>query len=373
MDRKILPDQAQLRLAISVFGRCSETFLKICNAISEDIRKKSGDVIDVWAAYRYYENIKEEDIKPVFVVITKTGKLGIREKDFDIAEKGETVYSAESENALMEVEKDLAGEDKFPESKLTDLEHLASINADILMDNHKNLNIVSPSLKKSRQFGKADAEISDELCIALYVHIKGLIPIAEEPFPTKIGEFHTDVLEGGFRLFHGGPFDYHDQLKIGLAIHANIRDNKGDRIFGTLGGFLDNTSDGICALTCAHIVLTPYEMQQLITCNQMNFKKEDRKVFQSDSQAFGHLLSAFYRTGDINSSGIDAALIHIKQRHPKDGSFPAASNYVDAGKNYMIDIKSDVTVNLQQQKSKKHLENNFMKITILSTYLGFLK
>ncbi|XP_053384866.1 uncharacterized protein LOC123537134 [Mercenaria mercenaria] len=334
LNMRILPDQSELESACCAFGRRSEICLTICDTISEYIKTQSTEIADVWAAYKCIDYKKNNKINIVFVVITRNSNVGVNINHYNIYERNTKVYNEESRIVLAEVENGQQNDDKFTEEEVEALENCISENADTLMDNHKNLNIISPSMKKSIAFGTKDAMIHDKLCIALYVHIKGLIPVAELPFPSDICGYPTDVLEDGFTQFGGGPLDFHQKLKMGLAIHANVKNNNGELLVGTLEGFLDHPSFGLCGLTCAHVVVSGDEMEKIKNLGCISLMENDKQVFQPvDHRAlsFGRVVSAVYTEGGNGRIGMEVALFEIFDRHPVDGSFPTSKNYRDIG------------------------------------------
>jgi hypothetical protein len=176
--------------------------------------------------------------------------------------------------------------------------------------------------------GKHDIKIKP--CIALYVSVKGYIPLNETPFEKEIDGFPTDVLEGEFEPFIGGPNQYHEHLKMGVAIHANVL--IGDTILGgTLGGFINHSVHGLCGITSAHVVYDSAELARVKNAKELSLIKTVYQPINECMSAFGEVVLAIYNEGSESESGMEVALIRIKDRQPKDGSFPEAFNNLEAG------------------------------------------
>ncbi|XP_053405403.1 uncharacterized protein LOC128558950 [Mercenaria mercenaria] len=317
-------------MAYKTFGK-TEIFFEICQNICSYLEQKSKDIVNVWAAYRK-EGDEETDV--VFVVCTRNKSVEVDFEGFSVYQRAISEYSSESREVLAE-----ELNKKFDKPLLDMLRLCIQARAKELLVNHSSISMISPSIIKSKRFGQNAHEliVTKKPCIALYVHIKGLIPIKEKAFPTEIDGFQTDVREAGFTPFTGGPNEFHEHLKMGCAVHANVTNSEGDIMGGTLGGFINHPRYGKCCLTCAHVVTKPNDM---INLRDNNGGKAvigtDRNylVYQpvcTGSRPFGRLVCVVYKEGGEGKSGIDAALIKITDRLPKTGDFPDTDNYIEAG------------------------------------------
>lgn len=187
-----------------------------------------------------------------------------------------------------------------------------------LKEKHQNLIMISASPIKSSGYQTENHYMKPTNCIVLFVPVKGLIPLEEDIFPRTVGNFETDVREGYCQWQTGkSAHDKHEQLKMGCAIGTLDIDK-----FGTLGGFLEHCKHGVCALTCAHVVLTENEMlNPMAFCNKICVqpKTNDKR------DEFGSLENGMFilRSGTEDIGGLDAALIKIKtERLPVNGYFP---------------------------------------------------
>ncbi|XP_053406175.1 uncharacterized protein LOC123534853 isoform X2 [Mercenaria mercenaria] len=326
----VLPQSDEVAKAYKTFGK-TEIFLEICQNICSYLEEKSKDIVNVWSAYRK-EGDEETDV--VFVVCTRSKSIEVDFEGFSIYQRAISEYSSESRKVLAE-----ELNTKFDKTLLNKLKLSTQAHAKTLMENHSNISMISPSIFKSKRFGQARHEliVTNKPCIVLYVHIKGLIPIKEEPFPSEIDGFPTDVREAGFTLFNGGPNEFHENLKMGCAVHANVTNTEGDIMGGTLGGFVHHPEFGNCCLTCAHVVSKPDDMINLrdnnggkavigTDCNYLVYQPVSH-----GSRHFGRLVSVVYKEGGEGKSGVDAALIQITKRFPRSGDFPDADNYREAG------------------------------------------
>ncbi|XP_053389452.1 uncharacterized protein LOC128552438 [Mercenaria mercenaria] len=340
IERGILPNKDDLDLACYKFGRRSQTFSNILTFTCKHIKSLSSNIFNVWTSYDTNELEKSGKIHIVFVVITECAASIPEEisRAYTICKRQKQETSMESkeilESRLSDVSQGKNGE--ITESILDKLSSCVTNNANYLMEKHNNINAICPNTKKSTGFGTPNHKIIDIPCITIYVHVKGLTPITEDPFPKQICGFQTDVTEEKLSLFHGGPHDYHNNLKMGTAIHANIRTPTGV-LGGTLGCFLDHKQFGLCCITSSHFVLNAAEIRRIQNEDgSFDMRHLQRQVYQpcgviSDKFSFGQLISVVYREGDDSSPGVEAALIQIFRRPPMRGDFPDANNYADAG------------------------------------------
>ena len=185
-------------------------------------------------------------------------------------------------------------------------------NSEELLKSHSNLVMISASALKS---SKAGIQIKIKTCIVLYVHIKGIIPLKEKPFPLNIGKFPVDVREGLVYMYSDA------KLTIGCNIaSAYMR--------GRLGGFVRLSNGKIGCITCSHLFGTPQSRQGEFNRN-VYFRSKDDQLYP-----FGHLINEVIRPGGKTVIGVDAALIEITDRLmcPDDGGFETIEIPLAAGK-----------------------------------------
>ncbi|XP_060573104.1 uncharacterized protein LOC132731021 [Ruditapes philippinarum] len=331
IEKEILPSQRELHNACRVFGVDSHILSEICTVISKHIRKKSKNVIDVRPSYRNDHVLSSSYVSIVFIVVVKKNPRYLVSKDnYECYIKHENDYSSEGEIvAVKEMESDTS-DIQSSDAVLENIRKCVNKNADDLLQKHSNLNVILPSLMKSVGYTSGKHDIKIKPCIALYVSVKGYIPLNETPFEKEIDGFPTDVLEGEFEPFIGGPNQYHEHLKMGVAIHANVL--IGDTILGgTLGGFINHSVHGLCGITSAHVVYDSAELARVKNAQELSVVKTVYQPVNECMSAFGEVVLAVYNEGSESESGMEVALISIKNRQPKDGSFPEASNYKEAG------------------------------------------
>ncbi|XP_060601733.1 uncharacterized protein LOC132754986 [Ruditapes philippinarum] len=152
---------------------------------------------------------------------------------------------------------------------------------------------------------------------------------------TNYDGIPVDVREGAFIPFGRTAKDLLDPVKMGSQIG-------GDIIEGTLGFFIDHPQFGICGLTCAHVLLTRWEMTQLKTNHSGTLKwplhRMCKNVYQpADKRSvLGHTVQVIYKEGSDENCGMELALFRITDRHPKSPSFPD-----ETGSNVATNIKYD--------------------------------
>ncbi|KAH3873665.1 hypothetical protein DPMN_036902 [Dreissena polymorpha] len=195
------------------------------------------------------------------------------------------------------------------------------------MAKHKYLSIVEGCYHK-RECGVA---IDSSACkyeprLALYVLAKGYIPIDEDPFEKSYDGIQVEVREGVFVPFVNTSNEYHDHVRMGCAIQRCLK--------GTLGLFIEHNIYGLCGLTCAHVMLSKEEHER---CKQINGRihsdllLNDCEVYQPEHpHGLGSLVEAIYKEGNCFQTGIDIALVEIKQRHPIDGKFPSSIDGINS-------------------------------------------
>lgn len=331
--KHLLPDQQMLNDLAKHFGRKSELISKICKLVCVHIAEQDESIYDVWPAVK----INCNDI--VFVIMVKANqsnnksqKSRLKEIRYSYVKRslGEVSYEGQYVNNSRQFNK-YSAELSSSEKEL--LQRGINNNNVQLMKRHKYLMMISGSPVRSKGHDWECHTIEREICIALYVLVKGYIPINEEPFDTEYEGLSVDVREGFFQLFTG-PVNRFDNIKHGCQIITHQ--------FGTVGGFVDYFGYGTCGLTCAHVVLDPTGMNSLASKEKddmaLGISLTDQIVYQPDksleSNAIGNVVKAIYREGGNGESGIDLAVFHILQRYPMFGDFPDLEDGSSANVSY---------------------------------------
>jgi hypothetical protein len=195
------------------------------------------------------------------------------------------------------------------------------------MDHHRYLNIISGSFVRSKNYKPSSLCLTKESCMALYVYVKGFIPIEEDAFQTTYDGVSVDIREGIF-FPYGMATEYHENIKMGCMItrHTGMATDLG----GTLGGFIDHPLYGLCGITCAHTMMRPEEIK---FCVENNGEIASPHVYSSDivnqpkrvgyqHNKIGRVVQAFYKEGNHSEAGVEVALIQIEDRPPVSGEFP---------------------------------------------------
>ncbi|WAR15839.1 hypothetical protein MAR_030433 [Mya arenaria] len=175
------------------------------------------------------------------------------------------------------------------------------------MQRHKYLNMISGSAVRSKCYNENHV-IEATICLVLYVHVKGYVPIEETPFRDNYNGIAVDVREGGcWRL--------NKSINIGEEIE---RDRIGKS--GSIGGFVEVPSIGLCGITSAHVLLTDKEYMQ---CKQekrfiaTGLQNEFR--INTCNEDIGRLISAMYEEGNDREAGFEVAIFHIERLFPFEG------------------------------------------------------
>ncbi|KAH3867008.1 hypothetical protein DPMN_030132, partial [Dreissena polymorpha] len=317
--------KTRLREMCVTYGRTSENVQEFCKIICERFLQVHG-VINSYPAYTI-----GNETNIVFVLTIKDNINDIHQQlaKFDIDTIIKTVSSAICED-------DLAITEDFREN-CNDMERLNECilnNTEDLMQQHKYLNVIRGGSNKQMKGSKRG------LCIVLYVHAKGFIPIDEDPFKKSYDGIHVKILEGRFTPYmnHGeeirqGSFAPYmnradvvlNKLKMGCKIEGHNN--------GTLGVFIEHPSYGMCGITCAHVAISATEMEE---CKSENGRLLWQKIDPSkkyihqpsrindDLNQFGQIVEVIYKEGKGSETGIEIALIQIEKRHPDSGKFPTS-------------------------------------------------
>lgn len=338
LQQRKLPDKKHLDDASAEFGRTSKVVSDICSSICVYLRQKSENIVDVWPAYQYIKDHKDKRNPHITFVVIKENDMNIDLGHFySTYERTNEQFNSESKEVNRMESNAYIPFDK----NMTKLCECVKKSSSSLMDAHSNLTMVTASWKTSKGFGTPHHTIEDRLCVVLYTHIKGLVPLREDPFPERIDSFHVDVREAVFIPMVGGrPNEHHDHLKMGCAIRNENIDQCGNCSAGTLGGFLNHPLYGMCCITCAHVLFDDVNSFQHFPNGVKNWTAEDTdvQVFQPcclGASSFGKVACAVFKAGDGNNSGVDAALVRITSRHPVSGFFPDTQTFEDSGISFL--------------------------------------
>ena len=274
------------------------------------IKALSRNIIHVWEGYAPEEqDYNGQNLCRIFVAVVKRKIVNLKEKIlsflpvkefFRVIQRLPDEVSDEAKKCL-EKEANIA----FSLEEHNLIRDTLLRNSGDLMKTHGNLQVVSASKIKSKQNGRT---VKMGPCIVMYVHVKGIIPVNEEPFPHKVGDFLVDVREGVFTNY-GDP-----KLAIGCTISG-----KGKT--GKIAGFVHLPNGNIGCLTCAHV----FNIHE-------NMEVDGKDVYQlspnESNTPFGKVDKWIYDKGYTKNEteykiGVDAALIEItdKVRYPKDGNY----------------------------------------------------
>ncbi|XP_060590879.1 uncharacterized protein LOC132745888 [Ruditapes philippinarum] len=300
---------------------------QICGVIKRKMYKDTAT--DIWPAW----NPKSDKI--VFVVeLTKKTNISrnyLYDYDLEIIENERYCSAFEKESYMvMEKEKELLTSQIYDDiDRLQSLQKKVSTYSKELMDKHKNITAIFPSIVRSVGYFKSGKHrFIESLCISIRVEkkVSGLIPLEEELITRYLGTFPTDVIAGDFCCLGDRPNDFHENIKIGSAIHAGLKTDKGEMLGGTMGCFVKHKLFGMCCLTSAHIVLSQAENQEVLKDGYREYDRNSLKpVYQPISKnlsQFGQVVAAACNEGQSDTPGVEVALIKVLCRQPTSGSFP---------------------------------------------------
>ncbi|XP_045208643.2 uncharacterized protein LOC123560536 [Mercenaria mercenaria] len=324
LEHRKLPNQGVLNAACAKYTLSSPILKDLCKCICRYIKEKSENIVHVWAAYTYRKDSMVFGNEIVFVVLTTHNDI-INEKDFSIYQRCVLDVKTKTENMKIN-EKELDTSNRPSATEIEDLEACLRENAKTLMKEHSELTRVTAGWYRACVNDTGQYSLQKQLCIVLYVHVKGYVPLEEKPFPTQIGKYPVDVREGIFTLCRG-PNDYHEKLKMGCVIRGENQ--------GTLGAFIEIENDGdIYGITCAHVVFDNKMLKRIIEHGQIDYRNSETgvTVYQPASdtivKSIGSAVIGLYDEGGNGAPGMEIALIKINQdRWPTEGTFPDDSNY----------------------------------------------
>jgi hypothetical protein len=335
LDENLPPYNEDIQTLNELCGRKSEKMKTLCRrscgAINSNEYKDTAK--DVWPAW-------DPTRGEIVFVVESTKNTKIR-SDFSLTDlkiienkRNCSVLDTES-HMVMAKEKELLKNQTYDDlSHLQGLQKEISIRSKKMMDKHGNINAIFPSIIKSVGYFKSGKhKFIETFCISIRVEkkISGLIPLEEDPIANYLGKFPTDVIAGNFSFLGDGPNDFHENIKIGSAIHAGLVTDKGDLLGGTMGCFVKHKMFGLCGMTSAHILLSQAEIQEVLKDGYREYDINSLKpVFQPISDTlsqFGQVVAAACNEGQSDTPGVEVALIKILCRQPTSGSFPHAGMY----------------------------------------------
>lgn len=170
--------------------------------------------------------------------------------------------------------------------------------ASSLFQQHRNLSLICPSNMKSSGYSSQHIVVPTSVCVQLFCHRKGIIPLGDNHFPTNIRGVPTDVLQGR------GHFAS-TTLRVGDKIGTTTS-------CGTLGGFYHYFGRYECFITCAHVLLGLSKL--IVPLDDMSHNNPVDVIFnqQQGNQICGNLIRRVFNHDDPSSTSIDAALVDIK-------------------------------------------------------------
>ncbi|XP_053408297.1 uncharacterized protein LOC123560069 isoform X2 [Mercenaria mercenaria] len=336
LNERILPDQTLLDRGSEVFGMSSKIVQNICTAICCYMKESFLHVIHVCPALDYRHEFSNTQI--TFVIYRtrphENETTEYRYYRYYIRHVNEISTTCSEENThIRELEQD------FPKdySKTEEIVECLNKNSKSLMEQHTNLTRVSISWFKSKGFRTKHQDITQNTCIALYVQVKGFVPLNETALPEVIDGIDVDVRECVV-LPYTFPNEHHEHIKMGCAIHGGLRNAEGQVLGGTLGGFFEVDREMYC-LTSAHPFMSPADMGKL-----KQFGKfcnlglgNDIETFEAHqpvvegSRSFGTGVRAVYKEGGNGETGVEAVVVKVQDRFPVSGDFPACPYHRNPG------------------------------------------
>ncbi|XP_061180575.1 uncharacterized protein LOC133189182 [Saccostrea echinata] len=224
------------------------------------------------------------------------------------------VYKLWGENSVSEETEEY---EEHGHEKIKEITKYLKKNADSIFRKHSNLEMIRASRFRIKKNKAKKKKAIFEPCIAIYCSYKGVVPVGEEEFPTKLDGFATDIREGFFHL-HGNydicanSIDQLDPLRMG----ASISRESGGGGQGTLGGFVQLNDGEIGFITCAHVLHTADEM--LRNPSNLQFPVVQPSLCYEGSQRCGNIFkSAFPSSTIVDGVSVDAAVVKLTNRIPK--------------------------------------------------------
>ncbi|XP_052764665.1 uncharacterized protein LOC128206327 [Mya arenaria] len=291
------------RLNASLYEEDLCSMRKETQEICQRIKSLGPNILDVYAAYKYP---KCEPPSVAFIVTVKNNNVNLKHlSQYNIVKRTVHCYSNEGRDVLYsECNKQYRVKAKDEQRLKASIER----NETLLMQRHRYLNMVSGSAVRSKGY-KDKHLIEPTVCLVLYVHAKGYVPIDETPFRNNYDDIPVDVREGGcWRLSN--------PINIGEFIQRDGVDK-----VGSIGGFFELPSVGLCGITSAHVLLNDQEFMQ---CKQerrftATGSQQEFRIHSSGNEDIGRLISAMYEEGNDRETGFEVAIFHIERPFPFEG------------------------------------------------------
>ncbi|WAR15830.1 hypothetical protein MAR_030424, partial [Mya arenaria] len=271
--------------------------------ICVDIKSFGPNILDVYAAYKYP---KSEPHAVTFIVTVKNDDVNLENfAQYNIVKRTLHCYSNEGRDVIYS---ECNKQNRLNASDEYRLKASIEINETLLMQRHRYLSMVSGSAVRSKCY-KGNHVIEPTICLVLYVDVKGYVPIDETPFRDNYDGIAIDVREGGcWRL--------NSPINIGEGIRRHTFDKEG-----SIGGFVEVPSLGLCGITSAHVLLNDQEYMQCklekgFTATGL---QNEFRIHSSCNEDIGRLISAMYEEGNDREAGFEVAIFNIERRFLFEG------------------------------------------------------
>ncbi|XP_053390143.1 uncharacterized protein LOC128553057 isoform X1 [Mercenaria mercenaria] len=323
VNERILPDQDLLDPASEVFDVSSEIVQNICTAICCYMKNKKLYINRVWPALDYRQEVPNKNITFIIYTSQSSESETIEYRCYERS-VNEISTSCSNENShIKELEQDC--EKDYSETEK--IRECLNKYSKSLMESHKNLTRISISWFKSGGYGTEKQSITPKTCIAVYVQVKGFVPLNETVLPKELDGIVVDVREGVVTSYIG-PNEHHEHLKMGCAVHSGLKDRQGTPIGGTLGGFVEINTAVYC-ISSAHVFLSAEDMEKLKNMGICNLTDDTiikrfnaRQPVYNGSRSFGIGVCAVYKEGGNGETGVEVVIVEVKDRFPISGEFP---------------------------------------------------
>ncbi|XP_052813612.1 uncharacterized protein LOC128240778 [Mya arenaria] len=308
------PDQQTINCMCATLGKGSSLVLQMCDEACSYIRKLSHAVMDVYPSYL----AECSDPAAVVFVVTLRYDMDLRQfRNYTLRVRLHWNYSEEGQETAFE-KCSLSQEDQ------TRVSACIRKHGQKLMDEHKYLSIITASSVRRTRSYQRQTKLRRQTCLVLYVHMKGFIPLKEDPFEEEYDGIPVDIRSGEFRLFGNENYPSLPNVQMGCQIYR-----KNVNAYGTLGGFVDHPHYGLCGFTSAHVLLTPQEFDILkrnphgVICNSYD---STYGVHQGNDnlQEIARIMKVVYKGKGQHSDvsvgvGVEVALFKIQHRAPVHG------------------------------------------------------
>ncbi|XP_052785219.1 uncharacterized protein LOC128220751 isoform X2 [Mya arenaria] len=361
--RGLFPPADILDELCDCYGRKSRIVNDLCSFAKQKIKKEIEStfhtkVVDIYPSFK---DGAENTIVFVVTLNKRVSEAEIREMiTYAVEIKYLNAYNKEPTLLAQHILKEQI---YMTKDELQNVQSCQENMEEELFAKHYYLSMITSAPVKSYQYSECDQHINVErkVCLQLYIHAKGFIPIWEDPFEKQYRGIDTDIIECVFISFGRTAREPHDNIKMGCLIQReNIPPGSTDIIHppikgGTLGGFIEHPELGLCGITCAHAMIYKREFEKCVEHNNklsLQDWPEDLKqktaVYQPDQTSLdiGVLSEAYYDTGSPSRPGFDIALIKIRNRHPINGKFPVVEQQGirrEVGKVFESGAKVDYT------------------------------